>query len=157
MSELKVPTVVVDAEVSCADGRSFVGRVFIPAASPLHGGPTRPEEWMNDPTPFFPFLPKDGDGPVLLNKREVLILSFAASAGREEEAPEEALGPERRVTLEAEDRRLEGTLVIDMPTSHMRVLDYLNRGGAFLTLRDGERHHLVQKERITRVIEIREE
>ena len=30
---------------------------------------------------------------------------------------------------------------------------YLNRFEIFLTLRDGERHHLVQKHRITRVME----
>jgi hypothetical protein len=44
-----------------------------------------------------------------------------------------------------------------MPEEHRRVLDYLNRPGRFLTLRDGDRHHLVQKNRITRVQETREE
>ena len=40
-----------------------------------------------------------------------------------------------------------------MPSNHARVLDLLNRPGAFLTVRDGERHHLVAKARITRVSE----
>jgi hypothetical protein len=33
------------------------------------------------------------------------------------------------------------------------MLDLLNRPGAFLNVRDGERHHLVCKARITRVSE----
>jgi hypothetical protein len=44
-----------------------------------------------------------------------------------------------------------------MPEEQRRVLDVLNRPGRFLTLRDGARHHLVQKNRITRVQETRKE
>ena len=44
-----------------------------------------------------------------------------------------------------------------MPEEHSRVLDYLNGRGRFVTLRDGSRHHLVQKRRITRVEEARED
>jgi hypothetical protein len=36
------------------------------------------------------------------------------------------------------------------------VLDILNRPEGFLTLRLGDRHHFVQKRRITRVSEARE-
>ena len=156
MSELRVPTVVLQAEVECADGRIFVGRIFIPVASAKHAGATRPEEWLNDESHFFPFLPDEAAAPVLLNKREVLVLTVPASAS-EGEIPEGIDSPVRRVAVEAEARRLEGTLIIDMPQNHLRVLDYLNRAEQFLTLRDGEVHHLIQKERITRVLEIREE
>ena len=44
-----------------------------------------------------------------------------------------------------------------MPGTHSRVLDWANRPERFMVLQDGERHHLVQKERITRIIEVREE
>jgi hypothetical protein len=91
-----------------------------------------------------------------MNKREILVISVPAAAD-DGDIPEGADSPVRRVALEAEKRRLEGHLVIDMPRNQMRVLDYINRAGAFVTLRDGETHHLVQKERITRVIEFREE
>lgn len=156
MSELRVPTLEIHAEVECADGRKFSGRVFIPATSPRHPGATRPEEWLNEPAPFFPFISDDAEGPVLLNKREVLVISVPAEAD-EGDIPEGSDSPVRRVALEAEKRRLEGELVIDMPRNQMRVLDYVNRAGSFITLRDGDTHHLVQKERITRVIEFREE
>jgi hypothetical protein len=156
MSELRVPTVVLLADVQCADGRRFRGRIFIPAASARHPGPTRPEEWLNDPAPFFPFHPDDAEAPVLMNKREILVISVPAVADAGD-IPEGSDSPIRRVALEAETRRLEGYLVIDMPHGQLRVLDYLNRGETFVTLRDGDTHHLVQKKRITRVIEFREE
>ena len=156
MSELRVPTVALAAEVLCADGRTFVGRIFVPATASRHPGPMRPEEWMNEPALFIPFLPDDAKAPVVMNKREVLVLSVAAASDFGD-VVEGAEPPVRRVAVEAEDRRLEGEIVIDMPINKTRVLDYLNRPESFLTLRDGDRHHLVQKERITRVIEIREE
>jgi hypothetical protein len=154
MSELRVPTVAMAAEVLCADGRSFRGRVFVPALASRHSGPMRLEEWLNEPTQFFPFLPDDAGSPVLMNKREVLVMTFTASPANEE-APEPET-PRRRVAVECEARRLEGVLVIDMPSHLRRVLDCLNRPQMFLTLHDDQRHHLVQKERITRVLEIPE-
>ena len=62
----------------------------------------------------------------------------------------------RRVQVECRERVVAGLLVIDMPEGHQRVLDYLNRPDAFLIVRDGDREHLVRKQRITRVIEPRE-
>ncbi|HET7293735.1 MAG TPA: hypothetical protein VFM88_15025 [Vicinamibacteria bacterium] len=152
---LRVPMVEETAEVECADGRRFTGRIFIPATSPVHDGPTRTEEWINEAAAFFPFLTEGGDA-VLLNKREVLVLSVTGPA--EARTPDEiAESPVRHVKVEAESRRLEGDLVLDMPEHHLRVLDYLNRAEAFLALREGAVLHLIQKERITRVIEVREE
>jgi len=155
MEDLRVPTVALSAEVLCADGRRFRGSIFVPAAALTHAGPTRPEDWMNESMSFFPFLPDGGGGPVLLNKREILVMTVAAEADAED-IPEEAAGPQRRVAVEAESERLEGTIVVNMPENQARVLDYLNRPQPFVTLRDENLHHLIQKERITRVVEIRE-
>ncbi len=156
MSELRVPMTAMPAEAVCADGRSFVGRIFIPANSNRHSGPMRAEEWMNEPADFFALLPDEGGAPILLNKHEVLVLSVSREADHIAEEPEEEM-PRKRVTVECGDRRLEGEVVIDMPENQRRVLDYLNRHERFLTLHDGERHHLVRKARITRVIEARED
>jgi hypothetical protein len=155
VSELRVPTVAMSTEVLCADGRSFRGRVFVPALASHHTGPMRLEEWLNEPLQFFPFLPDDADAPVLMNKREVLVMTFAAPPPDDDNPEPES--PHRRVAIECEARRLEGVLVIDMPSHLSRVLDCLNRAQMFLTLLDGDLHHLIQKERITRVLEIREE
>jgi hypothetical protein len=152
--ELRVPTIALDAEIVCADGTWFVGRIFLPAASHTHSGPMRPHEWLNDShTTFFPFLPANASVPVILNKAEVVVLTVLAETEPDEEGVE---NPERRVQIECRERAVKGTVVIDMPEGHQRVLDYLNRPDPFLIVRDGDRHHLVRKARITRVIEPRE-
>jgi hypothetical protein len=155
MSEMRLPTVALAAEVLCADGRSFVGRIFIPVAAMRHEGPMRAEEWMNESGPFFPFLEDHEESPVLLNKREVLIATVLAEADLSASPEAEEQSPHRWVIVECRDRRIEGELLIDMPIHRSRVLDYLNRADEFLTLREGDRHHLVQKARITRVLEAR--
>ena len=58
------------------------------------------------------------------------------------------------MVVECAGQRLEGELLIDMPENHRRVLDLLNRAEAFLTVRVGDRHHLVRKARITCVVEL---
>jgi hypothetical protein len=60
------------------------------------------------------------------------------------------------VIVECRDRRYEGDVIIDMPSYQSRLSDFLNRPDSFLTVRDGSRHHLIRKARITRVIEPKE-
>jgi hypothetical protein len=154
MSELRVPTLALSAEVLCADGRSLSGRIFIPVTASRHAGPMRAEEWINDAPPFFPFLPDASETPVVLNKQEILALSVAASA--DPTLPDDPESPARRLIVECGGRRFEGGVALDMPADHARVLDILNRPEPFLTLRLGDRHHFLQKRRITRVLETRE-
>jgi hypothetical protein len=154
MSELRVPTLALAAEVACADGRTFTGRIFIPAAASHHTGPMRPDEWINEPLPFFPFLPDDASMPVMLDKHTVLVVTLEGGPGAE---PEEDLGFPQKVVVECGGKRLEGVIHIDMPENQRRVQDYLNRFELFFTLIDGTRRHLVQKHHVTRVIEVRED
>lgn len=154
MTELRVPTVALPAEVACVDGRTLRGRIFVPAAASHHSGTMRPQEWINEPLPYFPFLSDESPVPVMLNKHTVLVVTLQAG---EVFGVDEPGGIERRVAVECGERRLEGVLHIDMPENHQRVLDYLNRFELFLTLREGPRRHLIQKQHITRVVEIREE
>jgi hypothetical protein len=152
MSELRVPTIATIAQVACADGRVFGGRVFVPAAALRHSGPMRPDEWINEPATFFPFLPDREDVPVLLNKDEVVAISISAPG------PDDEVGGEvsvRSITVECGTQRFEGDLRIDMPEGQRRVLDTLNRPERFLALRAGKRQHLVHKRHITRVLEKR--
>jgi hypothetical protein len=116
----------------------------------------RPEEWMNETAPFFAFLPDDAKATILLNKQQVALLSVPPFQD-EDATAEDAELPIRRVLLEIGDRgRVEGDLLIDMPLGQRRVLDYLNRPEPFLTVRGGERWHLVRRSLITRVIESQE-
>src|SRR4029078_11059469 len=149
----RVPTIALDAEIVCGDGTWFAGRIFLPAASSHHSGPMRPADWMNDTTPFFPFLPANSPAPVILNKAEVVVLSVVVEGSLEEEGVE---SPHRRVQVECKERIVSGLIVIDMPEGHHPVLDHLNRSDARALLRDGDRERLVRKQRITRGIEPRE-
>jgi len=151
--EFHVPRLLRHAEVLGADGRVLRGRVFLPASAQSHAGAMRAEEWMNDPAAFFPFLP-DGEGtPVILNKDRMVVVTVQASADQNDTL-DQVKTPVRRVAIESGAVRLEGEVLIDMPANHSRVLDLLNRPGAFLTVRSGDVHHLVRKSRITRVREI---
>ena len=155
MSELKVPTVALIAEVVCVDGRSFRGRIFLPAGAARHGGTMRPSEWLNQPSSFFPFLPDDSDSTVLLNKNQVLVVSMPTAVDPvryDQESP----GFERKVVVECGPRIIEGLFLIQLPENHRRTLDYVNQDELFLTLRVGDGQHFVQKHHITRVIEVRE-
>jgi len=150
--EFHVPRLLRAAEVVCTDGRVLRGRVFLPATAESHAGAMRAEEWMNDPASFFPFLP-DGEGrPVILNKAQVAVVTVAASADHDETL-QQVGPPVKRVRVECGALRLEGDVLVDMPLDQSRILDVLNRPGAFLNVREGDRHHLVRKSGITRVSE----
>jgi hypothetical protein len=150
VSELRVPTIALDTEIVFADGTWFVGRIFLPAASAHHSGGMRPDEWMNDGKPFFPFLPANSREAIILNKSEVVVLSVVAELPPEDETLD---SPKRHVQVECRERVVKGVLIIDMPEGHRRVLDYLNGPDPFLIVHDGDREHLVRKTRITRVVE----
>jgi hypothetical protein len=153
-SESSVPALAVAAEILCAGGGSIAGRIFVPAVSARHEGPMWAEEWLNDPAPFFPFLQNDQARPVLINKREVLVVTLAATVDHHD--GHLAAGPLPRVALECEGRRVTGEILIAPALQGQRLIDCLNGADAFLTLREGDRHHLVQKQRIARVIDLRE-
>ena len=153
-SELRVPTMALSAELVCADGRGFTGRIFVPVTASRHSGPMRAEEWINERAPFFPFLPDQAAAPVILNKDEIVVLSVAAEA--DPHLPDDPASPVRRVIIECGGRTLEGIVALELPADHLRVLDILNGPESFVTLQEGGRHHFVHKKSITRVLEARE-
>lgn len=153
MNEFRVPTVEVEAQVLGADGRSLSGVFYMPALSAVQEGRMRPEEWINGPLPFFPFRTADDASSLLLNKSQVVALVVAADPDAAA-APWDAEAPVRRLEVEAGDHRFEGSVVIDMPANQQRVVDYVNRPEAFLLLRGEDRHYLIAKSRISRVIDV---
>jgi hypothetical protein len=144
-----VPRLLRPAELLCSDGRALHGRVFLPVAEG-HPRAVHVMEWLEEPAPFFPFLP-DGEGqPVLLNKLHVLVLTVFSATDPEEAAPETG-APRRRIHVDCGAVSLDGEVVIDMPASHSRVLDLLNRPGQFLALWGSGRCHFVRKSGISRI------
>jgi hypothetical protein len=156
MHNFKVPTVPLAAEIQCADGTVLRGTVFLAADSAVQAGPMLPDEWINGPTAFFPFLQTRTESAILVNKSNVLAFSVAAAPDDEsDEGPVVGL-PVQRVVVEAGNSRFEGGVVIDMPDHQRRLVDYLNRPDPFLPLRAGARLHFVRKDCISRVTEISE-
>lgn len=155
MSDLRVPTIALDAEIRYFDERPLVGRIFIPTHSHRHDGPMRPDEWMNQGSFFFPFLTTDAKRPVILNKRYVVVLTVPAQ--HPEYGESEIPGVQRRIKVECGTLRLEGIVHVDMPENQSRLLDFANRTDPFLTLYDGDRRHMIQKNRITFISEVTED
>lgn len=153
--ELRVPTVPLTAEIRYFDERPLRGKIFIPARAYTHDGAMRPDEWINQATNFFPFLPDGARRAQLLNKRYVVVLTVENAAVEAEPLAE--FGFAQRVHVECGTLTLEGVVSIEMPETQRRLLDFMNRPELFLTLRDGDRCHIVQKHRITSISEITEE
>jgi len=155
-NDLRVPVAALPVEIRFTDGRTVAGRIFVPADALRHVGPTRADEWVNESGVFVPFLPNDSAQSVMVNKATVLAIVVPAWA--DEPDPSEAVpAPERVVAIECGGASFQGVITIDMPANHGRVLDYLNQPAAFLTLKAGGRHLLINKLHVTRVVEVRED
>lgn len=153
---LRLPTLPLAAEIRYFDERPMSGRIFLPSAAQHHEGPMRPEEWMNQTTLFFPFQHEEGGRPVILNKRYVVVLTLALDGLEFRGGDEKATNP-CRVRVQCGTLELTGNLYIAAPEAHRRVLDFANRAEPFLSLHEGERRHLIQKNRITTITEIVED
>ena len=152
MSQFVVPTVEVEVEALVSDGRLISGSVFLPSGTPHHAGPELPFEWLNEPSGFVAFKPAAGGAPFLLNKDAVVCLTVPAAL---DSRPSDELAEAHEVTVEAGPHGWTGLLRVEGPPEKSRVLDLLNGEETFLRLVDGQRHHLVRKRAITRVLEVR--
>jgi hypothetical protein len=152
MDDLRVPTVPLEVEVRYFDERPMSGRIFLPANAQRHDGPMRPDEWINQSNPFFPFLENGTVRPVILNKRYVVVLS--ATKWEDEAERIEEIGVARKVLVECGKLRLAGVVHVNMPEEQSRLLDWVNRPEHFLLLREGQLWHIVQKNRITSLQEL---
>lgn len=148
--DLRVPTVAITAAVTFDDGGTLNGRIFLPAMASRHSGQPRPDEWINQPTGFFPLLAEGDDRAVILNKSTVSAISIPLT-------PDLALDDTTGFTSEVEltwgGHVIEGKLLIDMPAERNRVLDYLNTSDRFLTLWTDTKYHLIRKDCIMRIVE----
>ena len=152
---LQVPTLELGAELLRSNGQTVRGTLFLPTVAESHDGPPRAEEWVNDTALFFPFRPDGSDRTMLLNKAEVVVISVPA-ASNQPESPDAAALPECEVVVECGEKTFRGQIAIDMPDGQERLLDFLNLGTPFVTVTDGERHHLIRKQRVTKVVEVAE-
>ena len=158
-AEYRIPTNALDVEILYRrrDGRSGAGS-SCPTWRHTHRGPMR-ADGMDErhAPPFFPFLPDDGSAPVLLNRQEVVAFTVAAEADADlddprprREAPEGHRGV-RRATVRRRHRHRHAGGPPARPRTILNRPDPVPRSS-----RTGDRHHLIRKARITRILEIRE-
>lgn len=102
---------------------------------------------------FFPFRSHDSPGLQILNRDAVVAIAVPAEANASD-GDAEIDAPVFRVAIDAGGSCFEGQVLIDMPPDRRRVADWLNAPGAFITLRTGTTHHLIQKRHVTRVVEL---
>ena len=149
--DLRIPTVAIAAEVLLESGEKLAGQVFLPLLASRHSGRPRPDEWINQPTGFFPFLPEGRPHAVVLNKDTVQFISMPLTP--EVSLEEASTGFTSFVELRLGEIVLQGTLLIDMPAERTRVLDYLNGEELFIPVWGTDTYHLVRKRCITMVTE----
>ena len=153
MNEFRVPTVQLEAEVSCSDGQILKGFIFMPVLSAVHAGRMRPSEWINGRNPFFPFRLADANHSILVNKARIVALAVPLGANADEGEWTSTEAPVKALIIEAGTRRFEGRVVIDMPVNQQRVVDYLNREEEFLLLAGETEEYFINKPHILRVME----
>jgi hypothetical protein len=153
MDDFRVPTIALPVEIRCTDGRSVLGDIFMPAHSSRQPGPMLPEEWTDTVHMFFPVRSRETCATTLLNRDAVVVVTVPAAANTGRGDPDLSTLVSH-IAVEAAGERYEGEVVVDMPPGHQRVADWLNAPGAFITVRSGAAHHLIQKRHVTRVMEL---
>jgi len=153
MDDLRVPTTSLPVDILCVDGTTVMGDIFMPAQSSRQPGPMRPDEWGDTVHPFFPVRSRTAHSLTIVNRDAVVAVTVPAAANAAEYDAMVDL-PVFRVAVDAVGTRFEGDVVVDMPPGHQRVADWLNAPGAFLTVRAGLAHHLIQKRHVLRVMEL---
>lgn len=153
MHDLRVPTISLPVEIRCTDGQSVLGEIFLPSQSSRQPGPMRPEEWIESVHAFFPFRSQDTGALTIVNRDAVVAITVPADANLDPGDPVLDT-PVYRVAVNAGGAVFEGDVVIDMPPGQQRVADWLNAAEAFITVRAGSVHHLIQKRHVTRVVEL---
>jgi len=152
--DLRVPTVAMPAEVLLDSGERLEGQVFLPSLASRHSGQPRPDEWINQPTDFFPFLAEGHRQALILNKATVRAISLPITPELSLEGA--STGFTSSVMVQMGETLFEGTLLIDMPVERTRVLDYLNHVEKFMPMWSPTAYHLIRKSCITRITEMEE-
>lgn len=155
MSDLRVPTLRHAVTITCTDGRTFDGHIFLPSQSSRTLGPMSAEEWSDTVPPFFPFRARDAASSTIFSLDAVVAFTLTDVTADEPVTADSGFElPVFRVSVDARGATFEGRVTIDMPPDRQRVADWLNAPAPFFMVRNGVTHHLIQKRHVTRVVEL---
>lgn len=155
----QVPKQSLLAEITLVGHSPQTLRLFLSEQTATRAGGERPSDLLNGPCSFLPVSDSE-DHVVFVNRQAVLSLSVDAEsefggqhAGAEDLAPEQAISTKVQILMD-NGASLTGSLRYLMPEGSRRLQDLLNLPLQFLTLRDGERAHLINKSHILRIAQI---
>lgn len=156
VDQYRVPKRQVVAEVVLFGQPGTRVTLFLGENAESHAGPERPSDLLNGASDFIAATETSG-GYILLRRDALTCVSvpaaseFGSEGDRAEElAAAQATSMQVETTLE-DGSKVRGTIRYLMPEGRSRLIDFLNLREAFLTLRDGDRALLINKQRIARI------
>jgi hypothetical protein len=157
MTEMfRVPKRQVPAQVLIPGRPPMSMTLFLSECAGTHAGTERPSDLMNGEQVFFPATDLQGS-TVFLRRDAVMVLTVASvhELGDDPDAvsplaSDEATQARLEVLLE-DGSILRGVLRFLMPEGKRRLQDFLNLSDRFLHLEEGDRIHLINKQRIIRL------
>ena len=140
----------VTVTVRLRGGECLEGSIFIEPSVYRHLGREEPSDVFNNPEPFFPLIPADGE-PVLVAKSHVI--EACPLTPTEDDLERRRAARTAGVELTLSDGTLRaGMVLLEMPSDRPRVLDLLNSSGdRFLRLFIGDSISLINVAAIERV------
>lgn len=136
--------------VKMHSGEIITGDMFLQPYGRYDGGPERPMDILNESERFFP-LNRDNGEIVLVAKDQVVSVAH----DRVEDEPDTRTEITRKVALEVRlihGDTFIGTVLLEVPEDHARVLDFLNRWKPrFLSLQTDDGQLLLNRSMIERV------
>jgi hypothetical protein len=152
-ADLTIPTHEVPLDFWTEDGAAFQARLRLHFQAEARGGPQTVQDRLNDPDLFLALTVPGHDGPVLLNKAQVIRVDVEETAWAADFAPtpgDVTIQPVQVQLIDGE--QLTGVVRIHGRAERRRLSDFLNTQPAFLPLQGADRLHLLQKRFIARVI-----
>lgn len=136
--------------VTLCHGEELAGDMFVQGYAALHYGPERPSDILNDQHEFFPLALSESE-TLLISKQSVREVN-ALSSSRDEWRLVPAWRQQRVDVQMAGGAVYTGTVDLEVPGDHPRLLDYLNRmPEQFLSILTSEGTRLINRRAIVSV------
>lgn len=124
---MKIRMIRKQAEILFEDGSSLEGFFFLSPTSAHRLGPESMEELLNGDRSFLPLELNRED--VALVSRNAIVMVLTAEKG-EETIPRGPAKIAAEITLRS-GKTLQGNIRHDLPETHSRLSDFVNRSGTF--------------------------
>jgi hypothetical protein len=131
--------------VTLCHGEELAGDMFVQGYAALHYGPERPSDILNDQHEYFPLALSDSE-TLLISKQSVREVN-ALSSSRDDWRLVPAWRQQQVKLRFADGTTLAGTVDLELPGDHPRLLDFLNKTDAlFVPVLTSDGTRLVNRE-----------